>query len=70
MLPIAILAGCTPEPTEFNADEYADIEACTETGVAVGQCAPDFTLTDADSAEQSLSALRGSVTMVDFSGFS
>jgi len=67
ILPIALLAACTPgaEPT----DTAAQI-ACgpsTERGLEVGDCAPDFTLPDRAGTAFTLSAQRGKVALVDIS---
>ena len=67
---LLIALACTPVPEEFDPTTYADTPACTETGTDVGQCAPDFSLTDATGTTRSLSDYDGLTVMADFSGFS
>ena len=69
MLTAILLAGCLPEPAEFDAQAAADTPACTTEGVEVGECAPDFTLSDQNGEPFSLSDTAGLTVMSDFSGF-
>ncbi len=63
--PLAILffAACTPSPPPD-----AGTTTCDE-GLAVGDCAPDFTLPDAQGVPWTLSDHRGDVVVVEISGF-
>jgi cytochrome oxidase Cu insertion factor (SCO1/SenC/PrrC family) len=62
----AALAGCAPEggadPIEDGPGE-PPVDACVE-GLDAGQCAPDFTLADADGVEVSLAGHRGRPVLV------
>ena len=69
MLTAILLTACMPEPTEFDAQAAADTPACTTEGVEVGECAPDFTLTDQNGEPFSLADTAGLTVMSDFSGF-
>ena len=69
MMTAFLLAGCMPQPTEFDAQAAADTPACATEGIEVGECAPDFTLTDQNGEPFSLSDTAGLTVMSDFSGF-
>lgn len=55
--------------TDSDGDS-ADAEACgvdAEVGLDVGQCAPEFTMPDANDVPFTLSSMRGKVALVDIS---
>lgn len=60
----AALAGCAPGGgAEPIGPGEPPVDACVE-GLDAGQCAPDFTLSDADGVEVSLSGHRGRPVLV------
>ncbi len=63
---LAILA--TPAGCASNAQPSApNVDAAPATGIAVGNVAPDFALTDSDGRTVRLGDFRGKVVLLEFS---
>jgi len=62
LLPAVLLGGCGSRPTASGSGAGPAIPV----GVAVGDRAPDFTLTTVDGTRVSLAALRGKPVMLNF----
>ena len=68
----ALLAGCAgPVSLDSGNDEAVTAASSTdvdcEVGIAVGDCAPDFTLPDADGANVSLSDFPDKLILINCS---
>ena len=71
-----VAAACTDAPVDDEDDalggtqDSGTAEVCgvdAEVGLEVGECAPDFTMPDANDQPFTLSSMRGKVALVDIS---
>lgn len=70
LLSMACAGPASTEDTSGPGGDSADPEICgpqASFGLALGQCAPDFTMPDRADQPFTLSSLRGKVALVDIS---
>lgn len=61
---IAAVSACASSPQQAST---APVDSGPLTGIAVGNLAPDFTLTDSDGRTTRLADFRGKVVLLEFS---